>query len=262
MIKKERKKYVVRLLEAQSSVSVAELSKALTLSEVSIRKLLDEMEREGTIRRTWGGAVSALGSLGEPSYEEKSIRHLAEKQAIAALAYDLIQDGDAIFLDSGTTTLQLATLLAHGNKRKIFICTNALNIAMAFQEAGDIEVMLLGGTFHHRLLACSGATACGVLRNFFFDKGFLSGSHFSVEHGLTTPNMQDAELKRTALSVIKEPYALMDASKYGNDSLALVASCKETGALISDDRLAKGTVSRLEAEGVRILLAKSQISAK
>lgn len=258
MTRRDRKGYILQRLKAQSAVTVAELSEALSLSEVTVRKLLDAMEREGLLRRTWGGAVSAMGSRGESPYEEKIVRHLAEKQAIARVANGLINDGDAIYLDSGTTTLQLAQLLAEGDKRHVLVCTNAVNIAMAFHRAQDIEVVLIGGTFHQDILASGGGMARDMIGRLFFDKGFLSGSFFSPEQGFTTPNMQEAEVKRAVLASAKEVYALGDFSKYGNASLAQVATCAEIGALITDWHVSDAAVAALEAAGLRIIRASAE----
>lgn len=261
MTKGDRKGYVLQRLKAQSAVTVAELSEALALSEVTVRKLLDAMEGDGLLRRTWGGAVSAMGSLDESPYEEKIVRNLAEKQAIARVAYGLICDGDAVYLDSGTTTLQLARQLAAGDKRRVLVCTNAVNIAMAFHRAPDIEVVLVGGMFQQGILACGGGMARDMIGRLFFDKGFLSGSFFSAEQGFTTPNMQEAEVKRAVLASAKEVYALGDFSKHGNASLAQVATCAEMGALITDWHAGDAAVAALEAAGLRILRAAAEACA-
>lgn len=258
MLKKDRKTYILRLLSEQSAVTVSALSEAFHLSEVSVRKLLDTMEQEGTIRRTWGGAVSAMGSTGDPPYEEKMVRNLSEKQAIAREAYDLIADGDAVYLDSGTTTLQLAQMIASGPKRNVMVCTNAINIAMSFRTAEEIEVFLIGGQFNARILSCSGGMAREALKGLFFDKGFLSGSHFSLERGLTTPNMQEAEVKRAVLSAAKEVFLLADFSKYGNDSLAQIAPAREMGTLITDWRAPEEIKDDFEEMGVRVIRAASE----
>ena len=122
MNQEERKKYILDQLQRRSSISVAELSEAFLLSEVSVRKLLSGMEQEGVLKRTWGGAVSA--------HQENEVRQIEEKRAIAREAYACIRDGEAVFLDSGTTTLELAKLITAGGKRNILRCTNNLRVAM------------------------------------------------------------------------------------------------------------------------------------
>lgn len=253
MLRSDRKNYVLRQLRTDGSVSVAELSQALALSEVSVRKLLAELEGEGHLRRTWGGAVDAPG---EHPQEEKSMAHREEKQAIAQAAYSLIRDGDAIYLDSGSTALVLAERLAAGDKRGVRVCTNAIHIAYALRRAEDMQVLLIGGVFQHALLSCTGAPARNMLATLFFDKAFLTGSHFSLKRGFTTANIEEAEIKRLAREASRECFALADSSKYGQDSMALIAPAGDLGTLITDWKLPEAAVQEFEAQGTAVLRAK------
>ena len=146
MLAEDRRSYILRQLEARSSVTVSQLSAAFRISEVSVRKLLASMQKEGSIRRTWGGAVSACGSLREFSHKEKEPVCLQEKAEIARAAYACISDGDAVFLDCGTTTVHLARLIRTGTKRNLMVATTGVNIAMELAEAEDIPVILLDHT--------------------------------------------------------------------------------------------------------------------
>lgn len=255
-----RKNIILQMLAQKSSVTVLELSEKFGLSEVSIRRLLVAMENEGSITRTWGGAVSTQSSLSEFSHEKKEMLNLPQKQAIALAAYERIVDGDALFLDSGTTTLALARLIAQGEKRHVMVVTNALNIALEFRNAEDIHVMLIGGEFRHKILCCTGLFAMDSLKQLFFDKGFATGNHFTDERGFTTPSLQEAEMKRKVLSISKESYILMDASKYGNDSLTLIAPCEEVDYLITDSRLPQEAIRRIAERGIEVIAAPDPAS--
>ena len=114
MLVDNRKEYILRKLEEKSFVRVTELSRDLELSEATVRKLLMQMEEEGLLKRNWGGAVAVSGVATEFPYQDKMSKQLAEKRSIAQAAYDLIGDGETVFLDSGTTTGQLARLIARG----------------------------------------------------------------------------------------------------------------------------------------------------
>ncbi len=258
MRKEDQKRAVLRLLSEKSTVSVAALSGALRVSEVTVRKLLLAMEQEGMLRRTWGGAVGIRPALEEPSYEERTRWRAEEKEAIARVAFGLIQDGDAVFLDSGTTTMRLARMLAEGEKRRVMVVTNAINIAQAFHRADDMQVVLVGGEFRSRTLSCTGGMAREALRTLFFDKAFVTGGHFSVERGFTTPNLSEAELTRTVLGVSKASYMLIDSSKYGADSLSLIAPCGAVGTLITDWRAPAEALRRFAEAGMRVLCAQEE----
>ena len=152
----DRRSYVLRLLENRPSVTVTELSAHFGVSEVSVRKLLTAMEQEGTIKRTWGGAVSTSTLLAEELENGREPAGIAEKKSIARAAYACIEDSDTIFLDCGATTIQLARLIRKGKKRNVLIATTGLNIAMELADSGDIAVIMIGGEVQPSVLSCAG----------------------------------------------------------------------------------------------------------
>ena len=262
MTVQEKKEVIIKLLDAQSSVSVSQLSEILKVSEVSVRKLLAAMEQEGAVKRTWGGAVSAYGSLNEFSHKEKEWKHMREKLSIAYAAYDCINDGDAVFLDCGTTTTQIARVIKGGSKRKILVGTNAINIAMELSEAEDISVIVIGGNFRHRILSCVGSYAEDMLKNLFFDKGFISGNHLTIEHGFTTPDLQEARMKKLMMNACKEHFIALDYSKFGDDSLGLIASISELDGIVTDWRTSIDMIEQLRDRGVKVVQGKEVSDSK
>lgn len=260
MVQEERKQYILDLLNEKSSVTVAELSESFHLSEVSVRKMLVKMEDEGKLKRTWGGAISVEGSLQEYSNSEKIPKYLKEKLSIAKLAYECINDGDAIMLDSGTTTLQIARLIKKGEKRKIMVTTNAINIAMELAETEDISIVLIGGEVRHRILCCTGNFAENMVQKLFFDKGFVSGNHLSLEHGFTTPNIGEASFKRSVMKSSKESYIVLDHSKFGDDSLSLICPVREIDNVITDWGASSQFVEQLRAKGVRVFCGSEPLN--
>ncbi len=252
----ERKDYILHQLDKKSVVTVAELSNALALSEVSVRKLLAAMEADGRLKRTWGGAISAYGSLREFSHKEKEPLHLPEKMAIAKAAYERINDGEAIFLDVGTTTLELARLIVAGPLRNLLVSTNSIYLAMELSKASDIHVIVIGGELRSNIYSCVGSIADWSLKQLFFDKCFISGNRFSLEHGVTTPIFQEADVKRLVLSVSKEKCFLLDSSKFGDDSLVLVAAPSQMDLLITDWKAPQELADGFMEKGVEVVTAK------
>ena len=253
MISDDRQDYIINLLATRSSVSVSELSETLRISEVSVRKLLNAMEHDGKIKRTWGGAVSVYGSLNEFSHKEKEPVRLEEKKAIAIAAYDCINDGDAVFLDCGTTNEQLAKIIKNGSKRNILVGTNAINIVNELIEAEDIHMIVVGGEFRHKILSCVGNFAEDMLSHLFFDKGFISGNHLTIEHGFTTPNLQEAQLKKMMMKYCKEHYIVLDHSKFGDDSWGLIAPTSELNTIITDWKTPAEFIKQLRDCGVKVI---------
>lgn len=252
----ERKEYIEKLLKDRSSVTVAELSKTFEISEVSVRKLLDTMEQEGRIKRTWGGAISAFGSLRELSFHEKEPQNYEEKQAMAREAYKYIDDGDAIFLDNGTSTFELVHEIVNGPKRNIMVCTNTINIAMELVKADDIQMMFVGGDVRHNVMSCVGAMCISALDQLIFDKCFSSCTRFSLRNGFSTPSMLEAEVKRKAMQTSKKVIALADYSKFGDDSLVVIAPITTANIVVTDWRAPQDLVEQFADKGVDLIIAQ------
>ena len=237
MAAEERRKYILSMLEQYGSVTVSELSEHFGISEVSVRKLLISLEQDSL------------------PYQVRESKYLQEKMAIARAAYDMINDGDSVYLDSGTTTFELAKLLCNGPKRGILVATNALDHAGVLLGQQGISLILIGGEIRHDVRACSGYLAKDMLSNMVFDKGFLGIEHISFSHGLTTPNMNDAEMKRWILRTCKQSYVLADYSKFWNDSLIQIAPADRVYRIITDWHIAEDDISRFQAKGVSLVSA-------
>jgi len=253
MIRDRRVQYILDRLNERSSLTVAEMSAELRISEVTVRKILAAMEQDGLLMRTWGGAVSKSGSLLELTYSEKQSRHLPEKKAIAKAAYDVINDGEAIFIDTGTTTIELAKLISQGTKRNVMICTNAIDIAIEMSKTTDLRVYMFGGHLVNSLHCCVGDMTESQLKTMSFDKGFITGDHFTLERGFSTPDPQVAVMKRVALSSCKIKYMLLDFSKYGNDSLAQIIPSDQINTLITDWHMPDEIAGKFEDRKVSVI---------
>ena len=249
----DRRSYVLRLLENRPSVTVTELSAHFGVSEVSVRKLLTAMEQEGTIKRTWGGAVSTSTLLAEELENGREPAGIAEKKSIARAAYACIEDSDTIFLDCGATTIQLARLIRKGKKRNVLIATTGLNIAMELADSGDIAVIMIGGEVQPSVLSCAGAFAESMLNSMYFDKGLISGNYLTVNHGLTTPNADDARFKRIIMEHCRETYIVIDSSRFGDDSLSLIAKADELGNIITDWNVPGELLRGFENQGTHVI---------
>lgn len=253
MSPQERRTYILNLLNEKPIVTVTELADAFSLSEVSVRKLLSGMEKDGLLSRSWGGAVRRENALHEFSHAEKENRHLEEKLAIAQYCYDQIHDEESVFLDSGTTTIQIARLIAKGDKRHVVVITNALNVALEFERTEDISVLLIGGEFRHRIVCCTGDLAMSALSRLSFDRSFISGNHFSMERGFTTPLLSEAAMKGCVIERSKYSYVVMDSSKYGENSLSRIAPIDAVTQIVTDWKLPESIVRHFQINGVNLV---------
>lgn len=257
MLTAERKRYILELLKEKDYVSVAELSADFKVSEVTIRKLLNELDSYGYLKRTRGGAISLSISKDEFEEKEKEKTNIKEKRAIARAAYDCIEDGNIIFLDAGSTTLELVRLIKNGNKRNIVVVTNAINIAYEMTEAEDIELILIGGCVRHRILSCVGSVAEKSIESLYFDKLFLGANSIDIAHGITTPNIYEAQVKRQMLKSSKEVILITDYSKFDKASLSQICPVKVINHLITDNKTTEEYVNKTRELGVKVTIAET-----
>lgn len=255
MLTEERKRVILEMLEEKTSVSVGELSDLFNLSEVTIRKILNELDENGVLKRTRGGAVSLSASIREYEEKEKEKKNIREKMSIAKAAYQFIEDGDTVFIDAGSTTLELIRLIKNGNKRSIVVVTNAINMAVEMIDAEDIELILIGGNVRHKILSCVGGMAEKAIENLFFDKVFMGANSFDLEHGITTPNMYEAQVKQSMLKSAKKSFVLADSSKYGEVSLAKVSSINSIDYIITDSNIPSEFLERANDLEINVIVS-------
>jgi DeoR/GlpR family transcriptional regulator of sugar metabolism len=245
-----RRQQILNLLEETGSLDVGDLADRFAVSVVTIRKDLDDLEREGLLQRTFGGAVFSHRSRFNKSFLERAGLHRREKRAIAAAALDYVKDGDTIILDAGTTTLALAQLLKQQVK-SAFIITCSVPVALELSSAG-YDILLLGGMVRNKSLALLGRETLAVLDRYRADKAFLGSSGFTAEDGHTTPNPDDAQIKEAIMRVSEEIYVLVDSSKYGDQCLTRFAHLRDVDLTITDSRLSKNKAKALEAAGATL----------
>jgi DeoR family fructose operon transcriptional repressor len=230
MFPEERKAAVLKLLRSGSPVKIGELCQQFGISESTARRDLQEMEEGGLIQRTHGGAISI--QLGyELSFHEKEIRGFEEKQKIAKLAGGLVQDGETVLLDAGTTTLEIARVL--GNK-KITVATNSIDIVQVFAEESQVEVLVLGGNWRKSTRSLVGYLTNETLRKIHFDKVFLAANGVDAICGVTTPNSVEAETKRQFVQAGKDIILVVDHTKIGQQGLFQICTLEEVDMIITD----------------------------
>ncbi|MGO0051976.1 DeoR/GlpR family DNA-binding transcription regulator [Streptococcus suis] len=222
ILKSERKQIILERIHSQQFVRLEELIEVLDTSESTVRRDLDELENEGKLRRVHGGAEAPANLQLEESILEKSVKNVQEKRMIAERAAQLIMDGDVIFVDAGTTTGVLIDYLQQDN---LTVVTNSIHHAVKLVER-KIKTIIIGGYVKQSTDASVGAMALEQIRQLNFDKAFL-GMNGIDKNYFTTPDIEEATLKRTVLENAKKPFVLVDASKFGQFSFVKVANIEQ-----------------------------------
>lgn len=245
----QRRHTILALLAEQGEVSVDELSKAFATSEVTIRKDLAALEKNGLLLRRYGGAVPMPQELIGEGAQPLS----PYKQAIARAGVARVREHARIIIDSGTTTAAMIPRLGH--RPGLVVMTNSLNVANALRELEHEPVLLMtGGTWDPHSESFQGQVAEQVLRSYDFDQLFIGADGIDLGRGTTTFN-ELLGLSRVMAEVAREVIVMVESDKIGRriPNLELPWSCVHT--LITDERLADEAREQLSARGIQLILA-------
>jgi len=252
MLIEERRQYIVGLVQTHGRVLVEELSESLGISRITIRKDLDYLQGRGLLQRTHGGALlPGNGALSDPSLQEKEGRHSQEKLRIAAAAANLVQEGQCVLLDSGTTTTAIARALKRFSH--LTIITNAVNIAGELSGT-DFEVLLTGGSLRKNSFSLVGPLAEDMLHEMHADILFLGVDGFDLEVGLTTPNVMESRVNRAMVKASSLVVAVCDSTKFNRRSLSKIVDASVIHHVITDSGLPPETAEALRAAGIKLTL--------
>jgi len=251
----ERKQAILDYVKARKKAGVNELCEKFGVSSATIRNDLRDLEQNRLLVRTHGGVMVQGQARFEPAAADKTVHHIDSKRHIAQAALHMVEDGDTLVLDTGSTTLELALLLSE--KRNITILTNDIAIAAILENHPSAVVHLIGGIIRKGFHCTVGGAALENLKNLTVDKAFMAANSFSLEKGASTPDLQQAELKRLMISIATKVFFLVDSSKFGRNSFAGFAPLEVIDSLISDT-ISEEDKTVLEDKGIEVTEACPQ----
>ena len=252
MLLEERRQHILGIIRQEGRVLVSEVSDALDISRITIRKDLDELESKGLVQRTHGGALAPQkGALLDPSLEEKQHQQFKEKRRIAEAAITLVKEEQCVLLDSGSTTTAVARALRAFSR--LTIVTNAVNIAGELADT-DFEVILTGGTLRRNSFSLVGPLAEDVLKEIHADILFLGVDGFDAKIGLTTPNFLESRVNRAMIKAARRVVAVCDSTKFTRRSLAIIAPPSAVHTVITDVGLPQDDEETLRNAGIELML--------
>ncbi|MCI2957929.1 DeoR/GlpR family DNA-binding transcription regulator [Agromyces atrinae] len=256
-----RRELALALVTERGFVRVRELAESFGVTDVTARADLDALERAGEIRRVHGGAVPIGAGEGggrperEPSFEEALASSVVPKAEIGQLAASLVQSGQSVILDVGTTTLQVARALrARADLDDLVVFTNGLSIALELEaEIPRFTVIVTGGALRPRQHSLVHPLADSVLRDVHADIAFIGCNGVDVDAGVTNANLPEAAVKELMMRRAARSVIVADGSKLGEAHLARIAPVEEFDSLITDDRAPAVIVDELRAVGLEVL---------
>lgn len=249
----ERQDAIVREARNSGRVEVSLASEKLGVTPETVRRDLTVLEQRGLLRRVHGGALPVMQTEREPNILTRLQHGEAEKNLIAQRAIQELPSQGSILLDSGTTTLALARILPAD--LGLSVVTNSIHIAAVLANRKDIDLHLLGGKIREVTGAAVGSWALGALHDTQVDAAFLGANGFSVDHGVTTPDLAEADVKRAMVACARRPIVLAESSKAGRIQFQRFARIDDIAMLITDSNLDDETAEDLDAEGMEVVRA-------
>ncbi|TKC19517.1 DeoR/GlpR family DNA-binding transcription regulator [Robertmurraya kyonggiensis] len=229
MLETERHEKILQLLKEKNTVKIQELVELTSSSESTIRRDLTVLEKKEYLKRVHGGAAKLQGKLQEPTMNEKSSKNHHAKQKIAQYAVGLIEEGESIYLDAGSTIVEMIPYLPEN----IVVVTNGITHLPLLLER-NIMTYLIGGFVKPSTNAIIGRDAIASLEHYRFDKCFMGVNGIHPQFGYTTPDQEEAAVKKLAMSLSREAYILADDSKFSEVAFAKIADIK-TAKIITND---------------------------
>jgi DeoR family transcriptional regulator, fructose operon transcriptional repressor len=255
MYAEERQQAIAASVARRGRLSVAEIATSYDVTTETVRRDLTVLERAGVVRRVHGGVVpSSSLTMIEAAVGERDRAHAPEKDRIATAGLDLLpEDHSTVLLDAGTTTTRMAALLPRD--RLLTVVTHAVPIAARLAGLSHIDLRLLPGRVRHTTQAAVGADTVAALGALRAEVAFLGTNGLSLDHGLTTPDAEEAAAKSAMVRGAHLVVVLTDSSKLGIEVTHRFAEIKEVDVLITDDGIDDDTRSALEAAGVEVRIA-------
>ena len=236
MLAAQRRDAILEMVRRTGAVRVSELTRSLGVSDMTIRRDLDVLSRQGLLEKVHGGATAAPSSTDEPGFEAKSVRQRLEKEAIADAAAALVEPGQAVALSAGTTTWTLAHRLR--SIPRLTVVTNSVQVADVFRHGTrkDQTVILTGG-IRTPSDALVGPVAVSALRGLNVDTVFMGAHGMDVRTGFTTPNLMEADTDRALMACGRQVVLVVDSTKWGIIGISTYAQLSQADVLVTDSRL-------------------------
>lgn len=250
-----RRNYILREMETKESIMVSDLVKRFKVSEVTIRKDLEQLEKKNLLIKVRGGAIRIpkWGGIQDLDVDIKRHKNFSAKQKIGKAAAELIHENETIILDSGTTTYEIAKNLK--KSKNLVVLTNAIDIASLLNSYKNLKIIVPGGIIRPESYSISGHSAEEFFKNFYCDKLFLGVDSLDIEKGLSTPNLEEASINKIMISIAKEVIAVADSSKFNKPGFALIAPTSAVHTIITDNNLSLEKRAELTKRGIKVIIA-------
>lgn len=248
----QRQQQILEYLQSKKSITIRKAAEIFMVSEATVRRDLDELASTGKIERTHGGAVIHTGTGFEWQHAEKMQEMIPEKKRIAIAAKKLIEDGDSLFLDTGTTTYLLAEELKE--KKRLTVVTNNLDIAYTTELDATSTMIITGGIRRDGYSSLVGDIAADLVRKLNVDVSFIGADAVSVGNGVFNTNFNEIGIKKSGIESGKRKVLLADSSKFSRKALAKICDLQEFDIIITDSGIDEAQLKILKEKIARVII--------
>lgn len=254
MTKEQRHDFITQQLATRDSISVIELSHLLSVSSVTVRKDLADLELAGKLYRSHGCAKPINPFTNNRPVDEKEVLFVEEKRRIGMRAAQLITERDSIIIASGTTVHALARAIRP--IQRLSVVSASLPVTITLSSDPSIDIIQLGGWLRHSSLSTVGEFSEIVLDSLTFSKLYLGVDGIDLEYGITTTDIREAQLNKKMMSAAQKTIVVADSSKFGRRGFAKIADLEEVDIIITDSNIPAGARQKLEERGITVLIAE------
>lgn len=251
MLPNNRLRRILELVNQHGTLSNAALADALAVSTMTVRRDLDVLERQGYLRRIHGGARAI--DEWDVDYRLRRSRNVCAKRLIGAKAAEWVQDGETVYLDAGTTTMEVAKAIKARRLNHVRVVTHAVNIAAELTGTPGLGLLQIGGELFLHNYSATGPLAIETVRRFSFDRLFLGAQGVDLTAGVTNSSLLEAEVKNAAIASSRWICLVCDASKWGRVTFASSGDLRDLDLFITDSRLPQEARVNLAELGLEVI---------
>ena len=256
MLAIERRSQILAKLQQERRVLVSDLSQFYNVTEETIRRDLEKLEKEGVAKKTYGGAILNENFNIDLPYTVRKKSNVSNKQQIAEIIAQMIEDGDHIIMDASSTALYVAKRIK--NKKNITLITNSVEIILELSDMTGWKILSTGGSLKEGSLSFVGYQAEDMIKKFHVDKAIISCKGVDIENGFTDSNEMDAQVKKAILNSAKYKILAADSSKFNKISFTKIGDFSDIDTIVTDNPLEENWEKVLSSKGVDIIYSKHE----
>ncbi|SHH42876.1 DeoR/GlpR family DNA-binding transcription regulator [Clostridium grantii] len=237
MLAVERRKIIITIIEEEKSVMVTDLSKNFGVTEETVRRDLEKLEKQGLLKRTYGGAVINESTVQELPFKIREVRNKEGKKCIGKMVAEYINDGDTILLDSSSTAIQVAEFLK--NRNKLTVITNSVILLTKLAKVDGITVISTGGTLREGAMSLVGSISQNTIQNYNVDVAVVCCKGIHKEKGITDSNEQECEVKKSMIEVADKVLLVVDNTKFDKKAFVKICDLEKVDMVFTDKKLSQ-----------------------